>query len=63
MQADTEEKPKSPLPSQRAVQALEDSLLKAQALLSKKLKSIATNSGRTPDKISHVRMYYQLRKI
>ena len=62
MQADTDEKPKSPLPSRRAVQALEDSLLKAQALLSKKLKSIAANSG-TSDKISHVRMYYQLRKI
>ena len=61
MQDDTE-KPNSPMPNRRAVQELEDSLLKAQALLSKKLKSIAANSG-TSDKISHVRMYYQLRKI
>ena len=61
MQDDTE-KPNSPMPSRGAVQELEDSLLKAQALLSKKLKSIAANSE-TSDKISHVRMYYQLRKI
>ena len=60
------EKPVSSFPSQEVVQALKDSLLKVnQELLSKlkELKDDLAAKTETPDDLSHVRMYYKLRKL
>ena len=57
------EKPVSFFPSQEAVQALEDSLLKLEQELLSKLKDDLGANSETPDDLSHVRMYYLLRKL